>query len=68
MIAAQSPHVLLLDEITNNIDLSTKEHCLKVLNAYTGSIIAISHDEYFLENLNCTDHYTVTDQVLKRFA
>jgi len=33
-IAALSPSLLLLDELTNNLDIEAKEHLIQVLNAY----------------------------------
>ena len=50
-IAAKTPQLLILDEITNNIDLETKEHIIEVLKAYPGAIIIISHDLDFLEEI-----------------
>jgi ATPase subunit of ABC transporter with duplicated ATPase domains len=47
-IAARTPGILILDEITNNLDLQTKEHVIQVLKSYTGAIIIISHDPDFL--------------------
>jgi ATPase subunit of ABC transporter with duplicated ATPase domains len=46
-IAACTPRLLILDEITNNLDLETKEHVVQVLNAYPGAIIVTSHDVDF---------------------
>jgi ATPase subunit of ABC transporter with duplicated ATPase domains len=48
-IAAKIPKLLILDEITNNLDLETKEHVAQVLRAYPGAMIIISHDADFLE-------------------
>jgi ATPase subunit of ABC transporter with duplicated ATPase domains len=63
-IAAKTQKLLILDEITNNIDLSTKEHLLEFLNAYPGSFIIVCHDEGFLEKLNLDDVYIVRDNML----
>lgn len=63
-IAAKTQKLLILDEITNNIDLSTKEHLLEFLNAYPGSFIIVCHDEGFLEKLNLDDVYAVRDNML----
>lgn len=57
LIAAQSPSVLLLDEITNNIDLHTRQHCIEVLNKFPGTIIAVSHDDDFLKAIGCEERY-----------
>lgn len=50
-IAAKTPKILILDEITNNLDLETKEHVVQVLKAYPGAMIVISHDADFLEEI-----------------
>jgi ATPase subunit of ABC transporter with duplicated ATPase domains len=47
-IAAKTPKLLILDEITNNLDLETREHVIEVLKDYPGAMIVISHDEDFL--------------------
>jgi ATPase subunit of ABC transporter with duplicated ATPase domains len=60
-IAAISPKLLLFDEITNNLDLETKEHVIQVLNDYPGAMIIISHDEEFLRGVNIQSYYDVKD-------
>ncbi len=64
-IAAKTQKLLILDEITNNIDLSTKEHLLEFLNAYPASFIIVCHDEGFLAKLNLDDKYSVKEKSLK---
>jgi ATPase subunit of ABC transporter with duplicated ATPase domains len=56
-IALQTPKLLLIDEITNNIDLETKEHVACVLKEYPGAMIIISHDPAFLEEIKITHYY-----------
>ncbi|GHT25243.1 hypothetical protein AGMMS49953_09740 [Endomicrobiia bacterium] len=56
-IALQTPRLLLIDEITNNIDLETKEHVTQALKEYPGAMIIISHDSAFLENIGITHYY-----------
>lgn len=60
-IAAKAPSVLLLDEITNNLDFSTKKHVIKVLNSYKGALVVISHDPAFLLELNLSRMYEIRD-------
>ncbi|MDR3253660.1 MAG: ATP-binding cassette domain-containing protein [Endomicrobium sp.] len=58
-IAAQMFKLLLIDEITNNIDLETKEHITQILKEYPGAVIIISHDKTFLENVGITHYYAL---------
>lgn len=46
-----NPDVLLLDEPTNHLDFSARKILLKLLKDFKGSIIFISHDIWFLDNL-----------------
>jgi ATPase subunit of ABC transporter with duplicated ATPase domains len=50
----QSPDIIVLDEPTNNLDIQNIEILTAVINEYRGTLIAISHDESFLEQLNVT--------------
>lgn len=44
-----SPNVLLLDEPTNDLDIPTLRVLEDFLDTYTGCLMAISHDRYFLD-------------------
>ena len=68
VIAAQSPCLLLLDEITNNIDLETRAHIIEVLATYPGAMILVSHDPAFLQTMSVTDTYEVADGRMQRIA
>lgn len=59
-ISARTPKVLLLDEVTNNLDLETQEHMVQVLSAYPGAMLIISHDEDFLNDIGCTERLDVS--------
>ena len=50
-VLASAPNVLLLDEITNDIDIPTLTILEDYLNSFAGIVIAVSHDRYFLDNL-----------------
>ena len=52
LIAAKPPKLLILDEVTNNLDMETKDHVTQILREYPGAMIVISHDEDFLKDLN----------------
>lgn len=63
-IAAKTPTLLLLDEITNNLDRETKEHVIEVLRCYPGTFIVISHDQDFLGHLALTKLYAVRNHTV----
>ena len=47
----QNPDVLLLDEPTNHLDAQTIQWIEAHLQQYKGTVIAITHDRYFLDNV-----------------
>ena len=47
----QEPDVLLLDEPTNHLDAESIDWLEQHLNQYKGTVIAVTHDRYFLDNV-----------------
>ena len=47
----QEPDVLLLDEPTNHLDAESVEWLEQHLRQYKGTVIAVTHDRYFLDNV-----------------
>ena len=47
----QKPDILLLDEPTNHLDADTVRWLEQHLQRYEGTIIAVTHDRYFLDNV-----------------
>lgn len=47
----QKPDILLLDEPTNHLDAETVAWLEHHLQSYPGTIIAVTHDRYFLDNV-----------------
>ena len=47
----QQPDILLLDEPTNHLDAESVEWLEHHLQEYAGTVIAITHDRYFLDNV-----------------
>src|SRR6202790_1329084 len=47
----QPSNFLLLDEPTNHLDLRAKDVLLESLEKYTGTVVFVSHDRYFIDKL-----------------
>ena len=47
----QEPDILLLDEPTNHLDAESVQWLEQHLQQYTGTVIAVTHDRYFLDNV-----------------
>jgi ATP-binding cassette ChvD family protein len=47
----QEPDILLLDEPTNHLDAETVQWLEQHLQRYPGTVIAVTHDRYFLDNV-----------------
>ncbi|MBA2502048.1 MAG: energy-dependent translational throttle protein EttA [Pyrinomonadaceae bacterium] len=47
----QKPDILLLDEPTNHLDAESVQWLEHHLQAYAGTVIAVTHDRYFLDNV-----------------
>ncbi len=47
----QKPDILLLDEPTNHLDAESVEWLEQHLQRYEGTVIAVTHDRYFLDNV-----------------
>ena len=50
-INQQAPDLIILDEPTNNLDIQNIEILTKAINQHQGTLIVVSHDESFLEEV-----------------
>ena len=49
MISNNTPDLFILDEPTNNLDIHSIEIITATIRNYTGSVLLVSHDEYFIK-------------------
>ncbi|MBR5183921.1 MAG: ABC-F family ATP-binding cassette domain-containing protein [Bacteroidales bacterium] len=56
-VLMKNPNVLILDEPTNDLDILTLNVLEEYLKSYTGSVIIVSHDRFFLDKI--ADHLFV---------
>lgn len=59
----QKPDVLILDEPTNHLDFETMEWLENYLLSYSGAVLVVSHDRYFLDRV-CNRIWEVEDKSL----
>lgn len=48
----EAPDIIVLDEPTNNLDIQNIQILTAAINEYQGTLIVVSHDETFLEEIN----------------
>ena len=67
-VLMKNPNVLILDEPTNDLDILTLNVLEEYLKSYTGSVIIVSHDRFFLDKI--ADHLFIFegDGVVKDFV
>jgi ATPase subunit of ABC transporter with duplicated ATPase domains len=51
-LSPTAPDIIILDEPTNNLDIQNIEILTTAINQYYGTLIVISHDVYFLKQIN----------------
>lgn len=68
LIAANPPKLLVLDEVTNNVDLETRAHIIQVLCEFPGGMLVISHDHDFLESIHIETRYHVHQGKIHHFS
>merc|ERR1719329_1103760 len=50
-VSAMKPHVLFMDEPTNNLDVSAVEALIEAVNDFDGGLVLVSHDQYFVSRV-----------------
>jgi ATP-binding cassette subfamily F protein 3 len=66
-VLLKKPNFLLLDEPTNHLDIDAREIIENAFQHYDGTILAISHDRYFIQKV-CTRMVKVENKRLVNLA
>jgi ATPase subunit of ABC transporter with duplicated ATPase domains len=64
LIAAKTPKLLILDEITNNLDLETRNHVIDILKNYPGAMMIVSHDDDFLKAIGVDEEIDLSSMAI----
>ena len=67
-LLVQPANLLIFDEPTNDLDVETLEALERRLRAYSGTLIAVSHDRFFLDQVVTSTLVFEGDGVVKRYA
>ena len=59
------PHVLVLDEPTNNLDLESVATLADCVKNFQGAVICVSHDQFFVQSV-VNEAWVVSDSAVKR--
>ena len=60
-LGGKRPSLLIFDEISENLDVDTKNSLLDVLNSFVGAAIVVSHDEDFCAQFQPSQVWTIED-------
>lgn len=62
----QHPDILILDEPTNHLDIETLSWLENYLQSYTGALLIVSHDRYFLDKV-ATEVYELSRKKMRHY-
>lgn len=61
LMSFRAPHVLVMDEVTNHLDIETVDALIGAIAMYQGGFIVVSHDQHFLE-ATCTEYWVMSSK------
>ncbi len=59
VLVSSGSELLLLDELTNHLDFDSLDVVEEALRQFRGTILAVSHDRAFVENIGCERHIEI---------
>nr|BBH96062.1 ABC transporter [Thermogemmatispora argillosa] len=65
-LVLQEPNFLVLDEPTNHLDLPSRQFLEEVLSTFSGTLLFVSHDRYFIDRL-ATRVWVIAEGVLQSY-
>ncbi len=65
-IFMHNPHLLLLDEVSNHLDIQSRESLVNALTEFEGAVILVSHDSWFL-SVTTDEFWLIDNGKLSRF-
>ncbi|KAK6199467.1 ABC transporter [Scheffersomyces amazonensis] len=66
LLAIEAPNLILLDEPTNGLDLSTIDSLADAINAFNGGVVVVSHDFRLLDKV-AKDIFVIEDKTATRW-
>ena len=60
LMGQHAPQLIILDEPTNNMDLQSIASIERALRSYKGALLAVSHDQTFLQNIGVEEKIELT--------
>lgn len=67
LLMLENPDLLILDEPTNHLDIETKDIIEDVFDEFSGPIIFVSHDRYFINKIGTKLIYLSDDGTMEEF-
>jgi ATP-binding cassette subfamily F protein 3 len=65
-LSAQNPHILVLDEPSNHLDIEAMDALSQALQQFKGGVLMVSHDVTMLQNV-CTSLWVCDDGTIEHF-
>ncbi|OSX77596.1 hypothetical protein BU14_0142s0007 [Porphyra umbilicalis] len=66
VITYSNPHILLLDEITNHLDIESIDALVEALNEFSGGVLVISHDARLISTV-CDEIFICENGAVQRY-